>query len=120
MGKIFINLSNLHTNKWPEDRLTGAKELSEGNDLVNLAFPILSADATKEEVYVKAEDIAKKVIEKNPDYVFCQGEFSLCFRIVELLKQSNIKVVTVCNERIIYEENGRQMSGFKFVQFREF
>ena len=120
MGKLFINLSNLHTNKWPEDRLAGAKELSEGSDIVNMAFPILKADASKEEVYEKAEEIAAKVIEKKPDYVFCQGEFSLCFRIVELLKKADIKAVTVCNERVIYEEHGRQMSEFKFIQFREF
>lgn len=120
MSKIFVNLSNLHTNKWPEDRLNGAKELVDNGEIVNVAFPILAADASKEEVYAKADDAVKKVLSYNPDTVFCQGEFSLCFRIVELLKENGIKVVTVCNERIIYEQHGRQMSAFKFVQFREF
>ena len=120
MSKVFINLSNLHTNKWPEDRLNGAKEIAEGGEIINMAFPILGADASKEEVYEKALQTVEKIVEKKPDVVFCQGEFSLCFRIVELLKEANIKTVTVCNERVIYKEHGREMSGFKFIQFREF
>lgn len=120
MGKVFINLSNLHTNKWPSDRLNGAKEMADGGDIINVAFPLISPAATKEEVEEAAKKCVDKVMTYNPDIVFCQGEFSLCFKIVELLKVMNIKVVTVCNERVISEENGSQMPVFKFIQFREF
>lgn len=120
MGKTFINFSNLHTNKWPADRLEGAKEIADGGEIINLAFPLLSPEVSKEDVYEQAEICVEKIVAHNPDVVFCQGEFSLCFRIVELLKERNIPVVTVCNERIIYEQDGRKMSGFKFIQFREF
>lgn len=120
MSKVFINLSNLHTNKWPEDRLEGAKRIADGGEIINISMPMLSADATKEMVYEKAEETVSKVLSYNPDIVFCQGEFSICFRIVELLKEKGITAVTVCNERIILEEHGRQTSGFKFIQFREF
>lgn len=120
MGKVFINCSNMHSNKWPENRLAGAKEIAGDGEIINVAIPILDANATKEEVYEKAEITVEKLLSYNPDIVFCQGEFSICFRIVELLKERNIKVVTVCNERVIMTENKRQISGFKFVQFREF
>jgi len=118
---IFINFSNLHTNKWPADRLAGVRDIiGDEGEIVNLAFPLLSPSVSKEDVYEQAEISIEKIMSHNPDIVFCQGEFSLCFRIVELLKEKGIKTVTVCNERIISEENGRSISGFRFVQFREF
>lgn len=120
MGKVFINLSNLHTNKWPEDRLNGAKEIADNGEIINIAFPILSPYATKDEVDETAEKCIAKVLSHNPDIVFCQGEFSLCFKLVELLKEAGIKTVTVCNERVIDKESGNVMPYFKFVQFREF
>lgn len=120
MSKVFVNLSNMHTNKWPEDRLQGALELSEGGEIINVAFPVLEASASKEEIYEKALSIVEKVLSYKPDIVFCMGEFSLCFSIVTLLKQKGIKVVTVCNERILSKEDGKTVSGFKFIQFREF
>ena len=120
MSKIFINFSNLHTNKWPEDRLQGAREIADGGEIINMAFPILSPQVSKEDVYTQAEISVEKIMEHNPDVVFCQGEFSLCFRIVELLKEKGIKVVTVCNERVISNVDGRQFPEFKFIQFREF
>lgn len=120
MGKVFVNLSNMHTNKWPEDRLQGALELSEGGEIINVAFPVLGALASREEVYEKADYIVEKVMSHKPDIVFCMGEFSMCFRIVYLLKEKGIKVVTLCNERVISNEDGRSISGFKFIQFREF
>lgn len=120
MSKVFVNLSNLHTNKWPEDRLEGARKIADGGEIINVALPLLSADATKELVYEKALEAVEKVMACNPDVVFCQGEFSICFRAVELLKQRGVSVVTVCNERVIETVNSRQISGFRFVQFREF
>ena len=120
MSKVFINLSNQHTNKWPDDRIKAARDIADGGQIVNIAFPILTPDASKEDVYEKASEVVKKVLTYSPDVVFCQGEFSTCFRIVELLKEAGVKVVTGCNERIIYKENGRDISGFKFIQFREY
>ena len=120
MSKTFINLSNQHTNKWPKDRFQAAEEIADGGQIVNIAFPILAPDASKEAVYEKATEVVNKVLLYSPDVVFCQGEFSTCFRIVELLKEAGVKVVTGCNERIIYKENGRDISGFKFIQFREY
>lgn len=100
--------------------MKGAKELSEGEEIINIAFPIMKPSATSEEIYSKAEETAKKVMSYKPDIVFCQGEFSLCFRIVNLLKENGVRVVTVCNERIIDKETGRMIPEFRFVQFRDY
>lgn len=119
MSKTFINLSNLHTNKWPEDRIEGARKIADGGEIINFAFPLLKASATKEEILAKATETVEKVMGHNPDVVFCQGEFSLCFKIVELLKEKGVSVVTVCNERVIDADNNG-LPVLKFVQFREF
>ena len=42
-------------------------------------------------IYELAEKCIEKIMKNNPAAVFCQGEFSLCVRVVELLKENNIK-----------------------------
>lgn len=118
MGNIFVNCSNTHTNKWPQDRLDAALELVDGGEIVNIGCPILPPEATAKEVYEKAEALAEKIISYNPSVVFCQGELTVCFRIVEILKQNNIKVVGLCNRRVVSESG--TITGFQFVQFREY
>jgi len=120
MAGLFINFSNLHTNKWQEDRLLAAKEMVNGGEIINVAFPVVSPYATKEEVYEMALSSVEKIMSYNPSVVFCQGDFTLCFEIVNRLKAEKIKVVAACNERVISETNEGKIAGFKFVQFREF
>lgn len=120
MSMKFVNFSNLHTNKWPQDRMDAVYELIDDGEIVNVPFPILPADAKDEEVVATVKRAVDKVLDLNPDIVFCQGEFAMCFKAVTLLKAKGIKVITVCNERIISKEDGKTISGFKFVQFREY
>lgn len=118
MGKIFVNCSNTHTNKWPSDRLEAAEKLIDGGEIINIGCPILPPSATKEEIHEKADAVALKIMSYEPQIVMCQGELTVCFRIVEKLKEKGIKVVALCNERVV-SENGT-ITGFKFVQFREY
>lgn len=120
MAGVFINYSNLHTNKWPEDRLNGAREMVDGGEIVNLAFPNVSPYTTKDEIYELSEKCVEKIVSYNPDVVFCQGDFTLCFSIVNGLKEKGIKVVACCNERVIDDKANGGIPTFKFVQFREF
>lgn len=120
MGKTFINFSNLHTNKWQPDMLEKAMELSPDGQVVNMAFPMVDPTVSSDDVAQIADIQVEKIMEKDPEYVFCQGDFSLCFKIVELLKSRGIKAVTSCNRRVISNQDGKTISGFQFVQFREF
>lgn len=120
MKYTFVNLSNLHTNKWSDSMQDAAMDLANDGEIVNVPFPKVDPRATKEDVEELAIKTVEKVLEHNPAAVFCQGEFSLCFKIVEILKAKGIKCYTTCNERIISEDDGKAIAGFRFVQFREF
>lgn len=123
MSKTFINFSRLHTNKWSQSMYDRAIEMAGGSgeaEIVNVAFPDVSPYMTEAELDEVAGECFEKISKYNPAYVMCQGEFTLCFRVVELLKKNGIKAVTPCNERVITEDGNRQIPVFKFVQFREF
>lgn len=120
MKKTFVNFSNLHTNRWSDTMQDAAMDIANNGEIVNVPFPVVDSHMTKEEIYEKAEECVERILKHNPAAVFAQGEFSLCFRIVNLLKERNIPVYTVCHERIISDEDGKSISGFRFVQFREF
>ena len=96
-----------------------AMDLADDGEIVNVPFPAVDPHMTKEEVYELAEKCIDKIMKNNPSAVFCQGEFSLCVRVVELLKEKEIRVYTLCNERVM-SDDGKAISGFRFVQFREF
>lgn len=120
MKKTFVNFSNLHTNRWSDTMLDAAMDLADDGEIVNVPFPQVDPGASSEQIEIMAKDCLLKIINKNPAAVFCQGEFSLCFKVVCLLKENNIPAYTLCNERIISKEDGKSISGFRFVQFRKF
>jgi len=118
--KTFINFSNLHTNKWADEMLYRAKEMSPSGEVLNIAFPAVSPELTKAQVDEMADACMEKLLANNPAVVFCQGDFSLCFEVVARLKAAGVTAVTSCNQRIISNKDGKTISGFQFVQFREF
>ena len=68
----------------------------------------------------KADECVEKIMGNNPAVVYCLGDLSLLYRVVELLKAKGVKVVTACNERIVSKRDEGKIAGFRFVQFREF
>lgn len=57
--------------------------------------------------------------------VMLQGEFTLTYHLVNLLKHAGIRVVAACSERHAVEKvdedgNSIKHSKFTFVQFREY
>lgn len=90
------------------------------SEIVNVAFPDVSPHMTESEIDAVAVQCIEKIMKYEPEYVMCQGEFTLCFKVVEMLKTRGVKAVTPCNERFITEEGNRQVAGFRFIQFREF
>ncbi len=64
-------------------------------------------------------------MELEPAVVLCQGELNYTFAMVEQLKSLGVKVVAATSERIVQEEimpdgSTRQISTFRFIQFREY
>lgn len=122
MKKIFINHTNHPTAHWSDGQLSAARIYGE---LMDMAFPAVSASATAQEVRELVQKNLKKILELEPAIVLCQGEFNYTFAMVEQLKNRGVKVVAATSERIVQEEimpdgSTRQVSTFRFVQFREY
>jgi len=52
--------------------------------------------------------------------VHIQGEFTFVFALVSLLLNHNIKCIASTTSRNVIEENGKKITEFQFVKFREY
>ncbi len=118
---MFINFTNHISEKWGKEQLDEAKKYGE---IVDVAFPNVSPEASKEEVDSLANEYVEKILSYHPSCVLCQGEFCFVYAVVNKLKEHNIKVMAACSERIVEEESTesgtKKTSYFKFIQFREY
>ena len=57
---------------------------------------------------------------KEGDFVLIQGDFGLCFILVEFCKTNNLIPVYATTKRIAVEENGIKISKFKHIRFRRY
>lgn len=122
MRKIFINHTNHPAARWSAEQISAAKIYGE---ILDVAFPAVNAAATTQEVRELVQSNLKKILELEPAIVLCQGEFNYTFAMVEELKKLGVKVVAATSERVAVEEilsdgSTRQISTFRFVQFREY
>ena len=122
MKKIFINHTNHPSTRWSAEQISAARAYGE---IFDIAFPAINAKATAEEVRELVQKNFKMILELEPAVVLCQGEFNYTFSMVEQLKASGVKVVAATSERVAVEEilsdgSTRQISTFRFVQFREY
>ena len=120
--KNFINHTNHPSGKWGAEQIAAAKVFGEISDF---PFPAVNPHATTEEIRKTVADNLKKICELAPAAVLCQGEFNYTFEMVTQLKTLGIKVLAATTERISVEEiltdgSTRQISTFRFVQFREY
>jgi len=87
MKKIFINHTNHPTAHWSDGQLSAARIYGE---LMDMAFPAVSASATAKEVRELVQKNLKKILELEPAIVLCQGEFNYTFAMVEQLKSLGV------------------------------
>lgn len=119
---MFINCSNHRSSLWCEKQLMEAHKYGE---IVDISFPAVDPVCDEEEIRVMAENLVDEIIKLKPDVVMCQGEFTLTFAVVVLLKSKGIAVVAACSQRSVVEkinEDGKseRKSVFEFVKFRRY
>ncbi len=120
--RIFINHTNHPSGRWSE----GQRETAEAyGEIVDIPFPIISADETEEEISCRVDEMAGKIISMQPEAVLCQGEYNYTFLMVSRLREKGIKVCAACSERIVREwmdDEGRHHKDtvFQFQKFREY
>ena len=119
---LFINFSNHCSDNWGADQIEAA---SRWGRIIDIPFPDVPADADEEDIQRIAYQCVNEISNLNPEAVLCQGEFTLAFAVVEMLKRRGITVVAACSNRKVVEsflEDGtcQKESFFEFIRFRKY
>lgn len=120
--KRFVNCSNHPSSGWPRRQII---EASRYGKIVDIPFPNVDWKMDDREIEELADQVTEKILKQNPNAVMCMGEFALCFKIVQKLKEHGIRVLATCSERKSVEyigEDGvvKKESIFQFNGFREY
>ena len=94
--KKFVNCSNHPSRLWSVMQRETAEKYGE---IVDVPFPAVACDLTDMQLEELAQQTAAEILAKKPAAVMSMGEFVVCFRIVQKLKKSGIKVLASCSER---------------------
>ena len=116
----FINLSNHPSSGWDKGQLTAAQRIG---DIVDLPFPPVVPEASADEVKQMARELVEHILEMGDPAtltVHIMGEMTLTYSIVTALTQLGVRCVASTTERIVTEVDGKKVSEFHFVQFREY
>ena len=66
---------------------------------MEVPYPKVDWKMDDREIEELADQVTEKILKQNPNAVMCMGEFVLCFRIVQKLKEHGIRVLATCSER---------------------
>lgn len=119
--RLLFNLSNHPVATWSQEQLEAAKPYG---DVVDMPFPVIEPESGSDTIDEIAETYALQIIEKASDSsvtVHIMGEMTFTYALVSRLKDQGIRCIASTTERNVVEESeGKKLSEFKFVQFREY
>lgn len=116
---MFINLTNHPSSGWSQEQLNATLQYGE---IVDISFPIIEPFFTKAEVDELADITVEGIrsVDASP-VVHIMGEMTFTYAVVERLKALGITCVASTTERLVkMMPDGKKVSEFKFVQFREY
>lgn len=118
----FINFSNHPSSGWLKDQIAAAKEYGE---IVDLNFPNINPEFTSAMVGSIADDAVKTIASYGKDtIVHIMGEMTFTYAVVTRLKALGFTCVASTTkrdpEKTIITPDGKKISEFEFVQFREY
>ena len=119
---VFINLSNHPSCFWGSEQRQAAESIGR---IVDVAFPAVQANASSETVREMAVAVCAELEVYSCPVVMVQGEFTLTYHIVNILKEKGIRAVASCSTREAEETlqpdgSSVKHSIFRFVQFRDY
>ena len=116
---MFINLTNHPSEGWSEEQLAAAHEYGE---IVDIHFPNIEPSFTSSMVNSLANITVDTIAAMGKDIVVhVMGEMTYTYAVVSRLKSLGIICLASTTERnIITMPDGKKVSEFKFVQFREY
>lgn len=117
---MFINLTNHPSEKWSDEQLAAAHRYG---DIVDQSFPIIEPTFTKEDIMHLVKECTEAImgIKEGDTVVHVMGEMTFTHNLVNALKNVGITCLASTTERnTIMTPDGKKISEFKFVQFREY
>ena len=117
---MFINFTNHPSGNWSEEQLTAARRYGE---IVDLSFPIIEPTFTKEDILLLVKESSDVIlgIKDDDTVVHVMGEMTFTYNFVTALKELGITCLASTTERnTIMVPDGKKVSEFKFIQFREY
>jgi hypothetical protein len=117
---MFINLTNHPSSGWSEEQLIAAHQYGE---IVDLSFPIIEPTFTKDEILLLVKECTDAIMamKDGNTVVHVMGEMTFTHNIVNTLKGAGIVCIASTTERHVkMTPDGKKISEFKFVQFREY
>ena len=119
---MLINLSNHPSDKWSAEQTAAAN--AQFGEIVNLPFPLIEPNATKEDIARIAQHYLIRVQQiglPNNTAIHIMGEMTLTYQLVVLLKDAGYRCYASTTMREVYEqEPGKKTVIFQFVKFREY
>lgn len=120
---MLLNLSNHPSANWPEAQRQAA--LNQYGEIQDIPFPHIPPDADTDDVRQIVEEyevrIRKLAVEAPRLTVHLMGELTFTHMLVNRLQSIGIPCVAGTTERVVTEEsNGRKVSHFNFVRFRNY
>lgn len=119
---MLLNLSNHPSTSWDSHQIQTAIE--QFGQVVDMPFPHIAPEATKEEIQHLAHQYAQDILATYPTHsltIHLMGELCFTFALLKLLQEKGIKVVASTTERVVTEMDHQQkVVSFKFVKFREY
>ena len=126
--RLFVNVSNHSSANWSKPQIEAAFAIAKSEQIVDVPFPQVPANADTTEVRGIAHGIIDKITpwfdSPSDATVMVAGETSVCFYLIRNLLSRGFKVVVACSERVSEEQvqpdgSTKKVSVFKFVQFRK-
>lgn len=116
---MFVNLTNHPSENWSEEQLAAAQQYG---DIMDICFPIIEPELTTSMVYELADATIDTILALGKDVVVhVMGEMTFTYAVVSRLKSLGIKCLASTTERnTVITPDGKKLSEFKFVQFREY
>ncbi len=117
---LFINFSNHPSSAWSEQQLQAANQFGQ---VVDLPFPQVDPAMTGEQVKSLAGECVSTILGMGATddlTVHVMGEMTVIFHVVTALKTHGVRCVASTTERMVTEADGKKITEFHFVQFREY
>ncbi len=131
---MLINLSNHPSTKWSKEQIEAANKTY--GKIIDFQFPQIPPEwdvSTVKQLAINTVNdiigtLAKENNEKSKfmdsegkwNAVHVMGEMTFTYNIVRLLKESEIPAIASTTNREVIEKDGKKISVFKFVRFRDY